>query len=142
MGRAHAFARLAAVLDSVAGGRSRSLIIGGAAGVGVSRFLDEASARLADLAAPWTILRGGAWPSGADAPYGPVIRAIGPTLRGLPDRDLSEVLGPATGELLRLLPDLAARLWSESARRGDALGARAPAGADPGGCARGPGSAR
>ena len=78
--------------------------------MGVTRFLDEASARLADLAAPWTILRGGAWPSGADAPYGPVIRAIGPTLRGLPDRDLSEVLGPATGELLRLLPDLAARL--------------------------------
>ena len=108
VGREVAFARLASVLDDVAGGRSRSLIIGGTAGVGVTRFLDEASARVADLAAPWTILRGGAWPSGADAPYGPVIRAIGPTLRGLPDRELAEVLGPAAGELLRLLPNLAA----------------------------------
>jgi DNA-binding CsgD family transcriptional regulator/tetratricopeptide (TPR) repeat protein len=82
----------------------------------VTRFLDEASARMADLAAPWTILRGAAWPSGADAPYGPVIRAIGPALRGLPDRELGEVLGPATGELLRLLPDLATRVGAEPPR--------------------------
>jgi Predicted ATPase len=113
VGREVAFARLASVLDDAAGGRSRSLIIGGTAGVGVTRFLDEASARVADLAAAWTILRGGAWPSGADAPYGPVIRAIGPTLRGLPDRELDEVLGAAAGELLRLLPDLAARVGAK-----------------------------
>jgi DNA-binding CsgD family transcriptional regulator/tetratricopeptide (TPR) repeat protein len=110
VGREVAFARLASLLDDVADGRSRSLILGGTAGVGVTRFLDEGSHRIADLAAPWTILRGGAWPSGAEAPYGPIIRAIGPTLRGLPERELEEVLGPATGDLLRLLPDLAPRL--------------------------------
>jgi DNA-binding CsgD family transcriptional regulator/tetratricopeptide (TPR) repeat protein len=109
VGREVAFARLASVLDDVARGRSRSLIVGGTAGVGASRFLDEATARVADLDAPWTVLRGGAWPSGTDAPYGPVIRAIGPTLRGLPDRELHEILGPATRELVRLLPDLAPR---------------------------------
>jgi DNA-binding CsgD family transcriptional regulator/tetratricopeptide (TPR) repeat protein len=110
VGREVAFARLASVLDDVAAGRSRSLIVGGTAGVGVTRFLDESIARVSDLAAPWTVLRGGAWPSGADAPYGPVIRAIGPALRGLPDAELCQILGPATGELLRLLPDLATRV--------------------------------
>src|SRR5712691_11019159 len=92
VGREVAFARLASVLDDVATARPRSLIVSGTAGVGVTRFLDEVSARVADLAAPWTILRAGAWPSGADAPYGPLIRAIGPTLGGLPDGALSEVL--------------------------------------------------
>ncbi len=119
VGREVAFARLAAVLDDVAGGRSRSLILGGTSGVGVTRFLDEAAARVGDLAAPWTILRGGAWPSGADAPYGPVIRAIGPTLRGLPDAELCEILGPASRELVRLLPDLASRLPADSPGRGE-----------------------
>ena len=110
VGREVAFARLASVLDAVAGGTSRSLIVGGTAGIGVTRFLDEALGRVADLAAPWTILRGGAWPSGADAPYGPLIRAIGPTLRSLPDPALADVLGPAAADLIRLLPDLADRL--------------------------------
>src|SRR6266542_236817 len=102
VGREVAFARVASVLDDVSDGRSRSLLLSGTSGVGVSRFLDETATRVAELAAPWTILRGGAWPSGADAPYGPVIRAIGPALRALPDSQLCEILGPATGELVRL----------------------------------------
>ena len=121
VGREVAFARLAAVLDDVAGGRSRSLILGGTSGVGVSRFLDEATSRVGELAAPWTILRGAAWPSGADAPYGPVIRAIGPALRGLPDPELCEILGPATADIVRLLPDLAARLALDDAHRGETV---------------------
>ncbi len=116
--REAAFARLASLLDGVTGGRSRSLLVSGTAGIGVTRFLDEAVGRVGELASPWTILRGGAWPSGADAPYGPVIRAIGPALRRLPDADLCEILGPASGELVRLLPDLARRLPSERPGRG------------------------
>ena len=64
------------------------------------------------------MLRGGAWPSGTDAPYGPVIRAIAPALRGLPEPELFEVLGPAAGELLRLLPDLAVRAGRPSSAEG------------------------
>src|SRR5512135_333008 len=121
VGREVAFARLAAVLDDVAGGRSRSLILGGTSGVGVSRFLDEATSRVGELAAPWTILRAAAWPSGAEAPYGPVIRAIGPALRGLPDPELCEILGPAAADIVRLLPDLAARLAPDEAHRGETV---------------------
>ncbi len=90
VGREVAFARLAAVLDDAAGGRARTLILGGTAGVGVSRFLDEGLARVAGLSEPWTILRAGAWPSAADDPYGPVVRAIGPALRALDDADLAD----------------------------------------------------
>ena len=110
VGREEAFARLAAVLDDAARGRARSMLIGGSAGVGVTRLLDEAVGRVASLAEPLTILRGGAWPGGDDEPYGPLIRAIGPTLGALPPAALAERLGPATAEVLRLIPELAARL--------------------------------
>src|SRR5260221_11332041 len=110
VGREVAFARLASVLDDVAGGHARSLVLSGTAGVGVTRFLDEATVRVADLIAPWTILRAAAWPSGAEAPYGPLLRAIGPTLRQMSDAELCEILGPASNELARLLPDLAPRI--------------------------------
>ena len=110
VGREVAFARLAAVLDDAASGRSRTLILGGTAGVGISRFLDEGVARVAELSEPWTILRGGAWPCGADDPYAPVVRAIGPALRALDDAALETVLGPAALDVIRLLPDLSVRL--------------------------------
>ena len=49
---------------------------------------------MAALAEPLTILR--ARPGRRrDEPYGPLIRAIGPTLRALPDDDLADRLGPA-----------------------------------------------
>ena len=71
VGREVAFARLAAVLDDAASGRSRTLILGGTAGIGISRFLDEGVTRVAELSEPWTILRGGSWPCGADDPVCP-----------------------------------------------------------------------
>jgi DNA-binding CsgD family transcriptional regulator/tetratricopeptide (TPR) repeat protein len=106
VGREVAFARLATVLDDAAGGRARTLILSGTSGVGVTRFVDEGMARVSELAEPWTILRGGAWPCGADDPYGPVVRAIGPALRALSEAELVDVLGPAVPEVVRLIPDL------------------------------------
>ena len=50
MGREEAFARLAAALDDAAHGRARSMLLGGTAGVGVTRFLDEAIDRIGALA--------------------------------------------------------------------------------------------
>ncbi len=110
VGREEAFARLAAALDDAAGGRARSMLIGGSAGAGVTRLLDEAVGRMATLAEPLTVLRAVAWPGADDEPYAPLVRAIGPTLHELPPIELAERLGPATQELLRLLPDLALRL--------------------------------
>ena len=110
VGRDAAFAQLAAGLDDAAHGRTRTLLLSGTAGVGVSRFIDEAITRLRALRDPMTVLRATAWPAGADEPYGPIIRAIGPTLRELPVDILVDLLGPATPEVVRLLPDLGPRL--------------------------------
>ncbi len=110
VGREEAFTRLAVGLDDAANGRTRTLLLGGTAGVGITRFLDEAIDRMHELLEPMTVLRAAAWPASADEPYGPIVRAIGPALRGLPPVVLAEILGPATPEVLRLLPDLAPRL--------------------------------
>ena len=117
VGRESAFARLAAVLDDATGGRARSMLLSGPAGVGISRFLDEATERIGGLAEPMRVLRGGAMPAGTDEPYGAVVRAIGPALEALSDDELDGVLGPAAGDLARILPGISARL--EAAGRSD-----------------------
>ena len=43
MGREEAFARLATVLGGAAEGRAGTLLVAGTAGIGVTRFLDEAT---------------------------------------------------------------------------------------------------
>ena len=118
VGREEAFAELAAALDDAAHGRTRTVLIDGTAGVGVSRLLDEAIVRIGALREPMTVLRAAAWPARIDEPYGAIVRAIGPTLRGLPDPILADVLGPATSEAVRLLPDLAPRLAAIGASTG------------------------
>ena len=110
VGREEAFARLARGLDDAAHGVTRTMLLGGTAGVGVTRFLDEAIARMRSLCEPMTVLRATAWPSSADEPYGPIVRAIGPAMRDIPAETLAGLLGPATSEVIRLLPDLAPRL--------------------------------
>ena len=54
-----------------------------------------------------TVLRGCAFGALTDAPYAPLVRAMRPALAALPDADLSYIMGSATEELLRLLPELA-----------------------------------
>jgi ATP/maltotriose-dependent transcriptional regulator MalT len=125
VGREEAFARLAVGLDDAANGRTRTLLLGGTAGVGVTRFLDEAIVRLRALPEPMTVLRATAWPASADEPYGPIVRAIGPALLELSPAVLAEILGPATTEVVRLLPDLIPPLASIGAPT-DAGGATAP----------------
>ena len=110
VGREEAFASLASALDDAAHGRARTVLLDGTAGVGVTRLLDEATTRIGALREPMTVLRAAAWPSHADEPYGPIVRAIGPTIRELPDESLAGLAGPATSELVRLLPDLEPRL--------------------------------
>lgn len=110
VGRDEAFARLATALDDASNGRARSMLIAGSAGTGVTRLLDEVVHRLAGLTEPFLVLRASAWYSGDDEPYGALIRAIGPTLRTMPPDALADRLGPATPDVLRLLPDLAVRL--------------------------------
>ncbi len=110
VGREDAFTRLASVLQSASAGDSGALLIDGTAGIGTTRFIDEAIRRVAALEEPMTVLRGRAFGVATDAPYAPLVRAMRPALAALPDADLAAIMGSATDELLRLLPELEARL--------------------------------
>ena len=68
------------------------------------------SAASAGLQEPMAVLRGGAFGPGTDAPYAPLVRALRPVLAELPDDELARVLGTATDELVRLIPELAVRV--------------------------------
>ncbi len=109
VGREDAFLRLASVLQTAAVGSSGTLLVDGTAGVGASRFIDEAIRRVAGLHEPMTVLRGGAFGPGDDAPYAPLIRALRPVLAGLSDDELGRVVGTASDGLVRLLPELGDR---------------------------------
>jgi DNA-binding CsgD family transcriptional regulator/tetratricopeptide (TPR) repeat protein len=110
VGREAEFARLAAALDDATAGRPSTLILAADAGMGASRFLEEAAGRIAGLADPVTVVH---CPSAAMADgraYGPVLAGLRPHLAGLSDERLVEVVGANGGELARLLPELATRL--------------------------------
>ena len=57
-----------------------------------------------------TVLRGGGLAGGADEPYGPIVRAIGPALRACPTTAWPVCSGRRRSEVVRLLPDLEPRL--------------------------------
>jgi hypothetical protein len=110
VGRAPEFARLAAALEDAAGGRPATLLVAADAGLGASRFLDEATARIATLPEPYTTIRCGRAEAARGRPYGTVLEGLRPALRAVPDADLASVVAPNGDELVRLLPDLAPRL--------------------------------
>jgi DNA-binding CsgD family transcriptional regulator/tetratricopeptide (TPR) repeat protein len=110
VGRESAFARLAPVLQAATDGLSTTILVDGPGGFGSSRLLTEASGRLAGLAEPFTVLRGRSQPAGTDSPYAPIMRALGPTLTALPEDELAALAGSGSEDLVRLLPELHARL--------------------------------
>jgi DNA-binding CsgD family transcriptional regulator/tetratricopeptide (TPR) repeat protein len=110
VGRESAFARLAPALEATAAGLPTTILVEGTGGIGVSRFLTEASSRVTALAEPFTVLRSRAASAGDDEPYAPILRAIRPTLLAASDEELADLLGPGVEDGLRLLPELHTRL--------------------------------
>jgi DNA-binding CsgD family transcriptional regulator/tetratricopeptide (TPR) repeat protein len=110
VGRESAFARIAPALEATAAGVPTTVLLEGTGGIGASRFLTEATSRLAALDEPFTVLRGRAVPAGTDEPYAPILRAIRPTLLAASDAELVELLGPGIEDGLRLVPELHTRL--------------------------------
>jgi DNA-binding CsgD family transcriptional regulator/tetratricopeptide (TPR) repeat protein len=110
VGRESAFARFAPALEDTAAGVPTTVLLEGTGGIGVSRFLTEATSRVTALAEPFTVLRGRAVPGGTDEPYAPILRAIRPTLLAASDQELVELLGPGIEDGLRLVPELLTRL--------------------------------
>src|SRR5258705_3653815 len=78
VGRESAFVRLAPVLQAATDGLSVTVLVDGPGGIGSSRLLTEASARLTGLTEPFTVLRGRSRPAGTDSPYAPIVPALRP----------------------------------------------------------------
>src|SRR6266550_1201823 len=110
VGRESAFVRLAPVLQAATDGLSTTVLVDGAGGIGSSRLLTEAGGRLMGLSEPFSVLRGRSRPAGTDSPYAPIIRALRPALTDLPEADLATLVGSGAEDLVRLLPEIHARL--------------------------------
>ena len=105
IGRSTELGRLVAALEGARAGDGRAVLVGGEAGVGKTRLITE----LTDLARAdgAIVLVGGCLVLGDGAhPYAPFAEALRGLIRRAAPEVLEEVLGPARGELARLVPDL------------------------------------
>jgi predicted ATPase len=110
VGRDAAFIRLAPALESAAGGEATAVLLEGLGGVGVTRFVGEVARRVGALSEPFTVVRGRAYLPGSDDPYGPIVRALRPVFRDVDDAELVRLVGPAVEDVVRLFPEVQARL--------------------------------
>ena len=107
VGRTSELARLRTLLAETEEGAGRVAVLTGAAGSGKSRLIREFAHEAADAGA--LVLHGACDPS-VPAPYGPFVTALEHLERVVPPDELRAGLGPAAGELTRLLPDLPLRV--------------------------------
>lgn len=86
-------------------GHGELLLVGGEAGVGKSRFVDQLTGRA--RAADATVLRGWCVEHGADiVPLAPIADLLRDIVAQTTQLELDEIMGPAFGILARLLPEL------------------------------------
>jgi DNA-binding CsgD family transcriptional regulator len=105
VGRRAELTLLLAGLERAAGGEPAVVLVGGEAGVGKTRLVEEVAAR-AD-ARGGRVLAGACVELGGDRlPLAPLADALRALARSTSDADLAAVLGPARRELARLLPEL------------------------------------
>src|SRR5262245_57121695 len=109
VGRERELARVAASLESAAAGIRTSLLIAGPGVVGVGRLVDEIVARVAHVAAPFTVIRSRGYAGRSGIPYAPLSGALGAYLADLDDASLATVVGRAAEPLARILPELRPR---------------------------------
>ncbi|MEV5160114.1 AAA family ATPase [Streptomyces sp. NPDC053728] len=104
VGRTGELAALTDTLARAAAGEPQAMLLGGEAGVGKTRLVEEflAAARRREA----VVAVGGCVEIGADGlPYAPFATALRALRRALPD-ELAEALAGQEGELARLLPEL------------------------------------
>ncbi len=107
IGRSAELAVLRAATGPAGTPRRRAVIVGGEAGVGKSRVVDDFAERA--IADGVLVLTGGCIDLGEGGlPYGPVIEALRGYIRSVSEDEVDRVMGPARADLARLIPDLGA----------------------------------
>ena len=106
IGRREEIASLTALTSRVQAGEPGFALVGGEAGVGKSRLVDELAMGAATQSG-FRVLTGQCVELGAEGlPLAPLVDALRTLRRGLNPETLTEVLGPAGTGLARLLPEL------------------------------------
>src|SRR5215207_8526770 len=107
VGRQPELRRLRAALADARGGRRRTVLVAGEAGIGKTRLVTE----LASLAeSDGAVVLAGRCDQHLGDPYLPLREAVGRHLAGYPSERLRALLGPRAAELVRFWPELAWRL--------------------------------
>src|SRR4051794_953189 len=105
VGRDPELAALIAALDAAVAGEPVVVLVGGEAGVGKTRIVEEAAEGA--RAAGARVLTGACVELGGEGlPFGPVADALRSLMRVTSHEELDVHLGPARVELARLVPDL------------------------------------
>jgi DNA-binding CsgD family transcriptional regulator len=122
VGRDRELARLQSALDAATEGRGRTIVIGGEAGIGKSRLV--AALVGAATAGGAQVLLGACLPTGTGViPYAPFVEALRGLTRSVEPARLPALLGPARGEIGRLLPETASHAIDDRDRfEGDRAG--------------------
>ena len=110
--RARPLEALQVVLVQAASGRGSCVLISGEAGVGKSRLVQELLA--SHDVSGYRILQGGAIESSVAYPYAPLMDLLRSALASLSTAQTATLLGPLTGVLSGLLPELAWTLPTEA----------------------------
>jgi len=105
VGRGEELAALLTALGSASAGEPAVVVVGGEAGVGKTRLVEEAATRARE--ADTRVLSGACIElGGRGLALSPVVDGLRSLTHFMDRRELDEVLGPASGELARLLPEL------------------------------------
>src|ERR1700729_730047 len=107
VGRSAELATLRALVPREAGERGRLALLGGEAGSGKSRLVQELAH---EVASNGVLVLYGTCDAVVHTPYRPFAEALEQLVRSIDPDVLGADLGSAGGELTRLLPDLPARL--------------------------------
>ena len=107
IGREQDIARVDAAIGGAGSGVATTVLVAGSAGMGASRFLDQALERAGARPEPPLILRGRA-NGPVDPPWTAVLDALGPLIDARPDDELRALLQRDARPLLLGLPRLAA----------------------------------
>ncbi|MEA2444611.1 MAG: hypothetical protein QOJ12_1903, partial [Thermoleophilales bacterium] len=105
VGRRRPLEVLQAAFERAVAGEPGIVVVGGEAGVGKTRLVDEAARTAA--AAGARVLTGACVQLGGEGvPFAPLVDVLRTLAGTTPREELDELLGPARGELARLLPEL------------------------------------
>jgi predicted ATPase/DNA-binding CsgD family transcriptional regulator len=105
VGREAELAGLVSALASAVAGEPAVVLVGGEAGVGKTRLVEEAALRAAQSGA--RVLTGSCIELGGEGlPLSPLVDALRSLMRLMDSEELDAALGPARLELARLLPEL------------------------------------